>query len=141
MSLKSIKFTKHLYQIGDETVELRGLSFNDISYLMQSRETDIDKALKFFREKSETDNIGMWLLTNVPTLIVDMICLSADEPDAIDNVSKLPISTQIELVEKVLDATFKDAGGFANFMQLVAKKLTLATGQVQAVTAGLKSLN
>jgi hypothetical protein len=141
MSLKSIKFNRYEYTFGDTVVSLRGLSFNDFAYLMQSREEDINKAISYIKNKGADDNIGLWLLMNVPKLITEMVALSADEPDAIDIVERFPIPIQIELVENVLDATFKDAGGFANFIQLVAKKISTATMQVQAVTQGLKSRN
>jgi hypothetical protein len=139
MSLKSIKFNRHSYTVGEDVIELRGLSFNDFSYLMQTREKEIDQALAYINSDASKENIALWALANVPGLMVDMIVLSADEPDAVQNVTRLPIPTQIELIEKVLDATFKDAGGFANFIQTVALKFANATGSLQQMTAGLKS--
>lgn len=137
MSLKNYTAPRKDIPLGNgESVSVRGLNLEDISFLVQVHHADVDRLVETFRgrlqgaasggqvdpakvEQAIRDNSSGMLVNFVqhfPLLVANVIALAADEPNAWENATKLPIPVQTEAVVEIARLTFEDYNGFKKFV-------------------------
>lgn len=137
-------------------IAVRGLTLEDISFLMQVHKGDVDTVVEMFSGKlgkdmtpegvnkavqAEGDAMILALLQQFPLLAANIIAVACDEPTAWENAMQLPMPKQVDAILAIAKLTFEDAEGFKKFvgnvlavMQSVAKqkpqktKATKSTG-------------
>lgn len=72
------------------------------------------------------------LIRESPILVANLIAICADERNAMDSASKLPITVQIEALTKIAELTFTDT---ASVKKLAADVMRLIRGMVPTATA------
>lgn len=117
-------------------LSVRGLALDDIAILIRENLSDLDDLLHIYGSNaddrvaiSETAKFAINLVRETPALVAKLIALACDEPDSEHLARKLPIPVQVEAIKKVVDLTFREAGGVKNFME----SLTNLLGAVRPV--------
>lgn len=117
---------------GDNKVlEVRGLSFADISELISNHKPDVDKIMQLW-ETFDKDSIAdgdvyemitgfaFDLLNDAPIIISTIIAMCADCMDKLDRVARLPLSIQIQSLEAIIQLTADDFGGMVPMLGKIA---------------------
>jgi hypothetical protein len=112
------------------SVEVRGLSLDDIAVLMNLYLKDIDALFGLYDESRAADErvaemarFAVVLVREAPALVGHAIALAADEPDQIDKARKMPLPVQVEVVKSILELTFEEAGGARKFFESLGSLL------------------
>lgn len=139
MSLSAFEPTKKSVTINDSiSIEVRGLSLNDISRLIQLHAQDLDGVFDLYSQGvgagKELDslvfaNYLLTLISSAPGLISSIIAVSADEPTMADKASLLPITAQYDLMMAVFELTFSDIATLKKIMANVMEKVGEANGK------------
>lgn len=114
VGLMDLERAKREVTIGDNKVTMLALSAAGIVRLL--REFPVVQTLLNGGLKEEDFSLDA-ILTGAPELAVEIIVCGADQPgdkELIAHVSKLAVSTQLALLEGVIDATLE--GGLAPFV-------------------------
>lgn len=101
------------------TITVRGLSFDDLHTLYQRGHGE--SLAPFLTGEL---NIGE-LVTDAPALVVDVIALAADSPDAAPAIARLPIAVQTRVLAAVYRLTFGEFD-MGNLFRLLAKTIVNA---------------
>lgn len=107
---------------GGFSVTVRGLSIDDFTMLFNKHLNDINKLFDLHGKAltmdkfSETMQIATRLVSEAPDVAARVIALACDEPDQMEKARKLVVPLQIEVIKKVLQLTFDEAGGIRNFL-------------------------
>lgn len=92
------------------TITLRGLSFLDLSLLIQDHAVVLDKLYREHvverHEMPPTDQLARALMTEAPDLVAQVIAHANDEPESYEKVQKLPGIVQINALIAVAALTF-----------------------------------
>lgn len=130
MGLATYKPRTTEVSIGDEnTVPVRGLSFNDVVQLFDKHSTEINKALDLMdenagKEDPATDEAMLThLMALFPDLVASIITAACDETGSESVAKRLPFPTQLELVLATVEMTFQEVGGPKKFMGMVGTVL------------------
>lgn len=112
---------------------VRGLGLNDVISLVLEQKDALEQAFDFAENNNlhigqVNSDVGMKLLTELPTLAGKLVALAAREPDAWVQFLDLPAPTQLDALEKVARLTFKDAAGFKAFVGKVIAAVQSAQG-------------
>ncbi|QGF21047.1 tail assembly protein [Pectobacterium phage MA12] len=106
--------------------ELKGLSTQDFSLLLQRHSVDLEKIFDLYeRGENGSDFTGaglaqfvMSLISDAPGLVANAIALSAGEQKAADHVAKtFGIALQLRCLKIVGRLTFEEAGGVKKFVE------------------------
>jgi hypothetical protein len=106
---------------------VRGLSLNDITTLLNSAEPELRAMFSIFLGVDNKMQAGDLLSTAIPAmqqfpkLASAMIATAADEPDSVGIVERLPMSTQVEAMEAILQLSFDSEGGPGKFLGTVTR--------------------
>lgn len=114
-----------------KVMEVRGLSFADISGLLDHHREDIDRMIALWKgfdseEMTQRDassllsEYGLQLLHNAPGIVANIIAVCADAPDQVDIIARLPVSVQVQAIEAIVDLTSNDFGGVAPMLGKIA---------------------
>lgn len=90
---------------------------------MQNGEAPMDKAV--------TDAV-LDVLQKAPDLVAQAIALAAEEPGAVQQAKRLPLSVQMEAVEVIVVLTLRAEGGLGK----LTERVTRIAGSVGALPAG-----
>lgn len=142
MGLRDITIAKKTVNVGDQTFDVRGLSYADIARAVSIH---AEQASKMFDnvvkqasdggiESSTVAAIAKKALTDFPELVGDLVASAADEPDMGATFNKLPITAQADALDKVISLTITSEGELEKFIQIVTRGLG-------AVTTAVVSLN
>lgn len=108
---------------------VRGLSLPDITTLVD-RHADTLRALFDHYSGGEQGvalddlgGVGVSVLRTAPALAAEIIAISADEPDSVETVTKLPFPIQVEALEHVAKLTFDTTGGPKKVIETVIRIL------------------
>lgn len=126
---------------GGNSIEVRGLGMEDVSFLVSVHSDDMDAVVEMFRPKSsgpitpdsivkkaqEDDGMIAGLLQTFPLLAANIIAVACDEPDQLSTARRLPLPKQTEALIEIARLTFEDAEGFKKFVGNVAAVLRSAT--------------
>ena len=105
-------------------LEVRGLSFIDITTLMRRHQADMQNMFDLYEQASAgsgNDSIGdaliLKLLTEAPMLAGELICVACgDEAATSEQARALPFPTQALALVSILKLTFEEVGGVKNFL-------------------------
>ncbi len=114
--------SKVIYSGDRKVMEVRGLSFADISELVNNHKPDVDKILELWNkfDKDDMPEASMYeamaqfaieLLNTAPAIITNVVAMCADCVDQIDRIARLPLSIQISAIEGIIYLTSEDFGG------------------------------
>lgn len=108
--------------LGAQTLEFRGLSFNDVTLLMAGFETEIDQVFALYEGRGLSvdalGNLGQVLLEKAPELLCMCLAIAMDVPDparVAEQFSKAPGGFQLLAFEAVFSLTVEPAGGAKEF--------------------------
>lgn len=107
---------------GQPVIDVRGLSFVDISLLINAHRADMEKLWALYNEfakKEGADTLGdalvmrygLELLNEAPGILANIIAVAADEPDRVTDISRLPATVQIDALVAIGRMTIEDFGG------------------------------
>lgn len=124
MSLKDFQIAKDSVTFRGGSLELRGLSLNDFSFLMRDYMSEINNLFKLYDNSSTRESaiaqatqFAVTIVRETPNMVAQAIVLCADEDQAMLPIAaKLPLPMQVECVRKILALTFEEAGGAKNFL-------------------------
>jgi hypothetical protein len=140
--LKGLVIPTTTIKVPGGEIAVRGLSFNDLSVLVQG----YGPALKGLFEKltgsgledvslDDAGKFAMALLETVPEAAACIIALGAGEPDDVAVAATLPFPVQLEALEAVAVLTFNTEGGAKKVVETVIR---LAQG-IGGLMADLKA--
>lgn len=123
MSLADFEPQREVVSFKGGSLTLRGLALDDIAILIRENLTDLDDLLRMYAEDVDdkiavaaTAQYAVSLVRETPELVARLICLACDEPGLEGKARRLPIPVQINAIQKVIDLTFREAGGVKNFL-------------------------
>jgi hypothetical protein len=105
--------------------EVRGITLDDMTFLVQQHLAPITKAIKLYQESREDIMVSgnlqgfvMTLARDFPNLAAEVISAASDSlDDETRKVAKaLPIATQIQALSEITRLTLEDAGGLKNLL-------------------------
>jgi hypothetical protein len=120
----------------DYSFHVRGLTFVDVSTLVNMHLNDVEAAYALYERASTAimsdmgyETLAMTLVQGAPGLTAEVISMAADDLDNAQQYAKLPFSVTVLAVEKIARLTLQDAGGLKNLAAMVEK----AKAQAEAV--------
>lgn len=125
------------------TFTVRGLALLDLAPLITRRRQAIEGFfVKFSKQGAKgkaganSDIIGAAtdLLSVAPELAGEVIACAADRPHLLAKIMILPITVQLEALEKIANLTFDAAGGPGNFFAALTRVLGGTTEFVTNLT-------
>lgn len=142
MSLKDLKLPTANIEIPGGAFTVRGLSPTEIEVLARNHKATLGALFERFMGKASTNSdmtaiIGA-IVKDAPELMAHIICLAADEPDAIDSVLKIPVSIQLTALERIAAFTFTVEGDLGNLMATALKSLGGVNGLLGQVSTMLE---
>ncbi len=126
---------------GKAQIEVRGLCADDITFLVQLHIPEITKALKLYQEsrgdilvKGNITQFVMTLARDFPGLVAEVISAASDSlSDKGRSVAaRLPVATQIAVLNEVTRLTMEDAGGLKNLLAEMRERLVSASVREQS---------
>lgn len=114
---------------------VRGITLDDMTFLVQQHLGPITRALKLYQESREnvlvTGNLQGFILTfarDFPELAAEVISAASDSlDDETRKIAKqLPISVQISALAEITRLTLEDAGGLGNLLAEMRQRLESA---------------
>lgn len=136
MTLADIEVPTEEIQVGKGSFKVRGISFYDLSILINDNRADLDRLVNLFaglKTGVSMEQFGMQLIREMPGLVARLIACAADEPKAADKILKFPVSVQLSAAMAVGRLTFEEAGGVKKF----AEQLVGLLGSVNQVVPDL----
>lgn len=107
---------------GAHEFSVRGLSLDDVVVLFNKHMTDVNRLFDLISAKdvnsdtlSEGVSIASRLVSEAPEVAARVIALACDEPELYAKARKITIPLQIEIIRRVVELTFDEAGGARNF--------------------------
>ncbi|MEL4071752.1 hypothetical protein WKW50_16530 [Ochrobactrum sp. GPK 3] len=123
-------------------LSVRGLSLVDVTRLLSTRGKEIQTFFQKYISEIQAGgnpkadlpaNLGQTLLDSAPSLVAEIIAHAADEPQAVHQASRLPITTQLEALEAIGQLTFDAEGGPKKFLEAVIRIMSGATGMMSGL--------
>lgn len=111
MSLKTIRVIEEVIKTPGGDFSVRGLTPADVSVLIYNHHDALSDLFNRLlgREGNSADSLGSALIAESPQIVAEIIALASGENDA-DAVSlamQLPVSIQVEALEKIGKLTFR----------------------------------
>jgi hypothetical protein len=149
MPLSEYKVPKEVVVFPGGTFEIRAISLPDVAALIDVHEYAITMIVDKVQNRKELLQKGIdegndeavqtvvvdlmtELVREAPILVANLIALCADEPNQMENASKLPITAQIEALSKIAKLTFTD---LASVKKLAADVMSIVRGILPTVSA------
>lgn len=114
------------------SLSVRGLALDDVALLIRENLSDLDTLLKLYADEegsqaaiTATAQYAVAMIRESPALVGRVIALACDEPNSEDHARKLPIPVQVELIKKIIELTFSEAGGAKKFFESLTNLLTV----------------
>lgn len=126
MTLADIEVPTEAIHVGKSSFTVRGISFYDLSLLINDNRADLDRLVDLFaglKANVEMDQFGVQLIREMPALVARVIACAADEPEAAGKILKFPLPVQLAAVMAVGRLTFEEAGGVKKFAEQLASLL------------------
>ncbi|WP_150523850.1 phage pre-tape measure protein [Roseibium sediminis] len=147
MPLQYTPITERITFGGDNFIELRGLNEQDLTSLFRAhQETVTDLFDRFVGRSPDTiteddvDGLALKLAVAFPAIVNHVIAASADVPNQVDEVGKLPLDVKVASLEKIATLTFAMSGGAKNFVEMVTRMGEGMTHLVEQVSSHLPTL-
>ena len=134
MSLATFQIAREEVNFQGGSLSLRGLSLNDISFLIKDYLAELDNLFKMYAKEdqretalAESGKFAITIVRECPQMAAQMIVLAGDEDQSLMTIAlKLPLPVQVEAVRKIFELTFLEAGGAKKFVDSL-------TGMVMAM--------
>lgn len=109
--------------------EVRGLSFVDISQLVRTHMNDLEALFTMYEQEANGVGFGNLamarfatrLISDAPGLVSHVIALAADEPEMVNQATRLPLLTQVDALKKIGTLTFEEVGGAKKLLEMVVE--------------------
>ena len=128
MSLADFKVVKRTIEGKGFSFEVRGLGFEDFASLLQIHLDDLGEVLDLYEKQGvkELNQIAIGkmftgIVKDAPGLVASIIATAADEPDMVNQASKLPIITQYEALAAVFALTCEEVGNIKKILESVGE--------------------
>ncbi len=123
------------YEILGASVELKALSFSNITGLISSHRKELDALFDSATSDKDTDMADMLFdgLSNAPELAVSIIAYSSGQVGEEDIISSIPFPAQIEMLEIIADLTFNEVGGVGKFLPMVVRIFKKASSSISSL--------
>lgn len=117
---------------GQKQIMVRGLSSDDLTYLISLHLEEIIKAVKLYQESRAdilvTGNFSQFIMTiarDFPGVIAEVISAATDSHDEASRATarKLPMPTQMLLMDAIVKLTMEEAGGLKNLLAEMQARL------------------
>ncbi|QPB11451.1 tail protein [Providencia phage Kokobel1] len=139
MSLAAFQPVKNSVEIIEGfNLEVRGLSLNDISRLIELHAADLDGVFDLYADAASGDNgfdglvfanLLMQLISSAPGLISSIIATAADEPTMVDKAALIPMKAQYDVMQAIFALTFSDIASLKKIVADVMAKVGEAQGK------------
>jgi hypothetical protein len=124
VALPEYKPATHVIQLKGAPFYVRGLSLEDITYLVNNHLPDLEKISDLYEQHTQnvfTDEamkkLMLRLLSELPAVASEIIACAADAPGEGTKVRKYPAPVQIESLFVIARLTFEEVGGVKKFIE------------------------
>jgi len=141
MGLKHIKLPEATVEFPGGDFAVRGLSLDDISFLIQRHGQKLQSLFSEFVSKNgevtveAVASFALPLLQSAPEIAAEMIACATGEvdADAVKIASALPFPTQLDALEKLASLTFSVSGGPKKLLGTVVRMAQGTTGLLESL--------
>lgn len=141
MGLKNLKFPEATIEFSGGDFAVRGLSLNDISWLVQRHGQKLNNLFTQFQQSADeldTATVAAFalpLLQSAPEIAAELIaCATGDAEDA-EMAAQLPFPVQLDALEKLVELTFSAGGGPKKLVEIVVRLAQGTTGLLAELKA------
>lgn len=143
MGLKHIKLPEAVIEFPGGDFAVRGLSLDDISYLVQRHGEKLNSLFTEFTSGSGEMTVkavaqfALPMLKSAPDIAAEMIACASGEHDAetVAIARSLPFPVQLETLQKLAELTFNVAGGPKKLLETVVSMAQGTTGLLESLKA------
>ncbi len=135
MGLRDIKIPEATIQTPGGEFAVRGLSLDDISWLVERHESLVNQIFDTLGQADtgadgevatqDLKQMAGPLLTQMPDVCSALIAAAADEPtqDGVTQAGRLPFACQVDALENVLVLTLEASGGVKKLAETVIRMM------------------
>jgi hypothetical protein len=138
MSLANLKVPTETFQIGEESLTIRGLGSSDLAYLIQKHQDKIGKLSEAFKtaqdEQMDMAELVVKLSGSLPDLMASIVACGANERGGEANVEKIPFPVAIRIIKAIGRLTFAEYGGVKPFFEDIVSIAQSATDSITTLT-------
>lgn len=129
MAIKDLQLPKLTVTTPGGAFVVRGLAPVEIEVLLREHRATFTSLFNRVKESGVefddgTLDMGVSLLSSAPELMARVICMAADEPDAIEATLRLPTAIQIDALTKIASLTFTVEGDLGKLLGAASAKVT-----------------
>ena len=140
MGLKHIKLPEAQVKFPGGDIAVRGLSLDDLSFIVQRHGAKLNVLFKSFTEGGELTvegvaNFAMPLLNAAPEIAAELIACASGDPEDAGIAATLPFPVQLEALEKLAELTFNVSGGPKKLVETVLRMAKGTTGLLDSLKA------
>lgn len=143
MGLKHIKLPEAVIEFPGGNFAVRGLSLDDVSFLVQRHGEKLNSLLSEFKAGSgeltveAVAQFALPMLKAAPEIAAEMIaCASGGSDDeSIRIAMSLPFPVQLDALQKLAEQTFNVAGGPKKLLETVVSMAKGTTGLLESLKA------
>jgi hypothetical protein len=132
---------------GDEGLNLRGLTLEDLTKLVGAHLESIAQAVEVYQKRAplvladnRMDKFVLQLCRVSPGLVAEIIAIGCDEPEDTAGAMKLPFVFQVAALSIVTKLTLEEGGGLKNLFATLGPALDALLPPQLKVWAALESL-
>jgi len=140
MGLKNFAQARHVLAFGENSLNLRGLSANDVLAIIYENKSVIEDIMTLaeaagIKNGLPSDNKLIEFIGTVsiraPYIVASVIAHASDEPDEFEAASKLPLPVQTDALTEIARLTFNDRAGFERFVGNVKAALASISARMR----------
>lgn len=141
MGLKHITFPEATIEFPGGNFAVRGLSLDDIAFLVQRHGAKLQEMFTSFTKGSgelSTEAVASFALPLVqaaPEIAAELIACASGAPEDADIAARLPLPVQLDALEKLVDLTFAAEGGPKKLMETVIRMAEGTTGLLESLNS------
>lgn len=129
MGLKNLVIPTETINVpGNDPLVVRGLDLPSILFLVRHHQEALsdlfNKAQGGVFDDATVDAIALAVFETAPELAAKIIACACDEPDEWQNAMRLPVSVQVQIIERIGVLTFAAEGGVEKLLETVVKVLS-----------------
>lgn len=132
-----------------QTLEVRGLSFQDFTVLFTQYGKSVDSIFQFVESVQNPGSVsdfnakefGDGLLIHAPQAVATVIALAIDMPDRVTQVARMPLPVQLRCLEAIYKLTIEEAGGLEDFLAFVLRLAKNVSGAAKSMTGQMRAIN
>jgi hypothetical protein len=129
MGLKNLVIASEIIKVpGNDDLVVRGLGLDSIVYLLRHNQSALEEVFAAAQNgslnASSVEGLAATLADRAGPLAYMLIACGCGEPEEWRNAGGLPLSVQIEAIEKIVNLTFASEGGVEKFLETVTRMLS-----------------